>query len=101
MKAKELAPINDSQLVVQQIQGEYEAKEPSMHAYLDWVCLEISKFAKFHVYYIPREENLEASALSKVTTTRDLTGWQAIYIETLNSPSTDSKEALLLDKEPS
>ena len=72
-----------------------------MCAYLDWVHQEISKFIKFHVYYIPREENLEADVLSKVATTRDLTGRQAVYIEILDTPSIEKKDALLLAEEPS
>ena len=35
MEAKELAAYSNFQLVIQQIQGEYEGKEPSMRAYLD------------------------------------------------------------------
>ena len=49
----------------------------------------------------PVEENFEDDALTKVTTTGDLAGRQAVYIKTLHIPSIEKREAFLLEPEPS
>lgn len=47
----------DSQLIVSQIRGEYEAKEDSMKMYLTKVKSLISDFLNFDIQHIPRSEN--------------------------------------------
>lgn len=56
----------DSQLVANQIRGEYEAREPSMAQYLAKIKSLVAKLRSFEVELIPRSQNTEADALSKL-----------------------------------
>ena len=44
--AKRLAALSDSLLIMNKINGTYEAKDPRMHKYLDAVCILTSKFLR-------------------------------------------------------
>ena len=55
----------DSQLVIGQVNGMYEAKEERMKKYLNKVRRLIKKFSEAHFVQIPREENMEADTLAK------------------------------------
>jgi hypothetical protein len=63
---KALEVFSDSQIVVQQVNGEYEAREPSLQRYLEAVKLLITGFERFTLTQVPREENSKADALSKL-----------------------------------
>ncbi|KAL0433975.1 UNVERIFIED_CONTAM: hypothetical protein Slati_2731800 [Sesamum latifolium] len=63
--AKHLLAYSDSQLVVKQVEGTYEAKEESMIQYLQIADLK-TKFHHFQILQIPREENAKADSLSKL-----------------------------------
>ncbi|KAL0462420.1 UNVERIFIED_CONTAM: hypothetical protein Slati_0129600 [Sesamum latifolium] len=55
--AKHLLAYSDSQLVVKQVEGTYEAKEESMIQYLQQIADLKTKFHHFQIIQIPREEN--------------------------------------------
>ena len=55
----------DSQLIIGQVNGMYEAKEERMKKYLNKVRRLIQKFTEAHFVQIPREENMEAGTLAK------------------------------------
>ncbi|KAL0395050.1 UNVERIFIED_CONTAM: hypothetical protein Slati_4471200 [Sesamum latifolium] len=57
---------SDSQLVVKQVEGTYEAKEESMIQYLQQITNLKIKFHHFQIIQIPREENAKADSLSKL-----------------------------------
>ncbi|XP_071905675.1 uncharacterized protein [Coffea arabica] len=57
---------SDSQLVVHQVRGEYEAKEDIMKKYLAKVREAISLFDTFEIEREPRSQNKRADALSKL-----------------------------------
>lgn len=59
----------ESQLVVNQILGEYEAREPSMQKYLAKIKNLIALFESFEVERISRSQNEQADALSKLGNT--------------------------------
>ena len=61
---------SDSKLVVSQIKGEYQAKEPIMQKYLAKVRDALVGFSKFEIRHIPREENARADLLSKLASTK-------------------------------
>ncbi|KAL0290132.1 UNVERIFIED_CONTAM: Ribonuclease HI [Sesamum radiatum] len=63
--AKHLMAYSDSQLVVKQVEGTYEAKEESMIQYLQQITDLKTKFHHFQIIQIPREENAKADSLSK------------------------------------
>jgi ribonuclease HI len=63
--ATELDALNDSQLIVGQVNGDYEAKERCMQRYLHLARHQISQFREVRLSRIPREQNTEADQLAK------------------------------------
>ena len=63
--ATELDVLSDSQLVVGQVNGDYEAKEGQMQRYLHQAQHQISQVRKVKLSRIPREQNTEADQLAK------------------------------------
>ncbi|XP_071923230.1 uncharacterized protein [Coffea arabica] len=57
---------SDSQLVVCQVRGEYEAKEDVMKKYLAKVQEAMKLFDVFEIEQVPRSQNKRADALSKL-----------------------------------
>uniref|UniRef100_A0A2N9GZZ4 Uncharacterized protein n=1 Tax=Fagus sylvatica TaxID=28930 RepID=A0A2N9GZZ4_FAGSY len=67
--ATELDVLSDSQLVVGQVNGDYEAKEGRMQQYLNLVRHQIGQFREVRLSRIPREQNTEADQLAKSAST--------------------------------
>ena len=65
VEAKSILILEDSQLVMDQINGIYEAKEKRMKKYLEKVLRLVKKFKEANFVQIPREENMEADTLAK------------------------------------
>jgi ribonuclease HI len=63
--ATELDMLSDSQLVVGQVNGDYEAKEGRMQQALRLVRHQIGQFREVRLSRIPREQNTEADQLAK------------------------------------
>uniref|UniRef100_A0A2N9F216 Uncharacterized protein n=1 Tax=Fagus sylvatica TaxID=28930 RepID=A0A2N9F216_FAGSY len=63
MGVKNLTVKSDSQLVIGQIKGEYEAREDRMKKYLTVVQTLLPHFEKVEFVQIPREENVDADRL--------------------------------------
>uniref|UniRef100_A0A2N9EL41 RNA-directed DNA polymerase n=1 Tax=Fagus sylvatica TaxID=28930 RepID=A0A2N9EL41_FAGSY len=63
--ATELDVLSDSQLVVGQVNVDYEAKEGRMQRYLHLAQHQISQFREVRLNRIPREQNTEADQLAK------------------------------------
>ena len=55
----------DSQLVIRQMNGEYEVRAEHLKAYHDWLGQLARTFRKVEFRWVPREENAAADALSK------------------------------------
>ncbi|KAL0414908.1 UNVERIFIED_CONTAM: Retrovirus-related Pol polyprotein from transposon [Sesamum radiatum] len=64
--ARRLLAYSDSQLIVKQVEGVYEAKEENMIQYLQQITDLKAKFHHFQIIQIPREENAKADSLSKL-----------------------------------
>ena len=62
----------DSQLVMGQVNGTYEAKEERMKRYLNKVRCLIKKFSETHFVQVLREENMEADTLAKEALVNEL-----------------------------
>ncbi|GFY81124.1 hypothetical protein Acr_01g0009330 [Actinidia rufa] len=88
---------SDSQLVVNQVQGHYLAKDPSMVAYLDEVKAMIEKIGNFKICQIPKEENKKADALANLASSFDFISDRSIPTEFLASPSIRIVEASGID----
>lgn len=68
LNASKIKIHNDSQLIVGQIQKEYEAKDERMAKYLLKVQELLSQLEKWVVEKIPRLENMQADALAGIAT---------------------------------
>jgi ribonuclease HI len=80
---------SDSQLIVGQVNGEYEAKEDRMAKYLKLVRSTIGWFDEVTLVQVPREQNTEADALAKLASSDEAINQQ---IEVQYSPSHTEEE---------
>ncbi|XP_071919055.1 uncharacterized protein [Coffea arabica] len=67
--AQQIHVRSDSQLVVRQVLGEYEAKDETMQRYLSKVHQLTAYFKSFEIQRIPRSQNKRADALSRLAST--------------------------------
>ncbi len=63
--------LGDSQLVVRQMQGEYEVRSGRLRPYHEHLTKLVLEFAEVRFDWIPREENDRADALSKEALERE------------------------------
>ncbi|KAK0602972.1 hypothetical protein LWI29_000043 [Acer saccharum] len=100
--ADELEIFSDSQVVVNQVLDEYQAREEHMIAYLDIAKRLLRKFKVYRISQIPREENEKADALSKLASATTSIRSKAIPVAHLTKPSTaESEEVMIAEIRPS
>uniref|UniRef100_A0A2N9ENC7 Uncharacterized protein n=1 Tax=Fagus sylvatica TaxID=28930 RepID=A0A2N9ENC7_FAGSY len=89
----------DSQLVTNQVSGEYQARDERMSAYLATVRLLLEKFESVHVAQIGREHNSHADVLAKLATTSQ-PSWMDPILSYLvdNKLLEDRKEAKIIKR---
>ncbi|XP_077215838.1 uncharacterized protein LOC143850474 [Tasmannia lanceolata] len=99
--AQRLKAYCDSQLVANQIQGVYEARDEHMIKYLSKVLQLASKFKDFEVVRIPRTENAKADVLSKLAAS-GYTTLGSICMEFLQKSSIENEavEVMQVEREP-
>jgi hypothetical protein len=85
---------SDSQLIVGQVNGEYEAKEERMAKYLKLVKNAINWFDEVTLVQVPREQNTRADALTKLASSDEATNQ---HIEVQYSPSHMEEEVSPID----
>uniref|UniRef100_A0A2N9FDC4 Uncharacterized protein n=1 Tax=Fagus sylvatica TaxID=28930 RepID=A0A2N9FDC4_FAGSY len=92
MGVKNLTIKSDSQLVIGQVKGEYEAREDRMKKYLTVVQTLLPHFKKVEFVQIPREENVDADRLARLASSGEecdgfleIQGRPSIEEETVNS----------------
>jgi ribonuclease HI len=61
--AREVALVNDSQLVARQLTGEYRVKKPDLRPLLERALAALSEFDRWTVRSVPREQNEIADEL--------------------------------------
>ena len=66
MGEKMVEVFSDSKLVVGQVRGELEARDPRMQKYLSQVRRIQAKFESFDLSYIPRSGNTHADSLASL-----------------------------------
>nr|XP_009400993.1 PREDICTED: uncharacterized protein LOC103985108 [Musa acuminata subsp. malaccensis] len=66
MRVSDIHVLTDSQLVAEQLDGGYEARDPTMAKYLAQVKNLATKFTRFELSRVPRSENQRADALTKL-----------------------------------
>ena len=66
MKAEQLRIYNDSQLVFNQVNGDYQAKGENMAAYLKKAGGQLRTFKWYKIEQVPRTDNVEADSLARL-----------------------------------
>ncbi|XP_072060415.1 uncharacterized protein [Arachis hypogaea] len=90
----------DSSLVVHQIKGEFQVKDPLLEKH--WLITKdlISKFSKFDIIHVNREQNTRADVLSKLATTRQAEHTSALSQLTLDKLSFEQDTILSIIQVP-
>ncbi|GAU47095.1 hypothetical protein TSUD_369280 [Trifolium subterraneum] len=87
MEVHELKAQSDSQLVANQVAGEFQTKDPQLAKYLEKVKEMAKHFTKFELANVPREQNSRADLLAKLASTKKPGNHRTVIEETLKSPS--------------
>ncbi|KAK2356969.1 hypothetical protein QL285_094283 [Trifolium repens] len=93
--ARQIKICTDSQLVVSQVLGEYQAKNDNLSEYLILVKNRIAKFDSAEVCHVPRGDNTRADILSKLASTKKKGGNKSVIQEILSRPSIEKPLATL------
>lgn len=89
IRAKRVKAFSDSQQVVSQFSGEFEAKNERMRAYLTLVQDLTKQFDNFELIKIPRSDNTSADALAALDSNTDPVLRRTIPVENIDVPSID------------
>ncbi|XP_043705563.1 uncharacterized protein LOC122655434 [Telopea speciosissima] len=101
LMVKHITVHSDSQLIVNQVKGEYEAKESRMAQYLRRVQDLITSFNHFEILQVPQTQNASADAFSKLATSNFQDLSRTVYLDVLSTPSIEqSEEVLPIEVEP-
>jgi len=87
MGARDWICKRDSQLVIDQIKGDFEVNEPFLQRYYHTVLNLISRFNRVPLEHIRREDYARANALSRLATTKKKSHHRCIVQLFLRSPS--------------
>jgi ribonuclease HI len=96
MEVTDLRAKSDSQLVTNQVSGEYQTKDPQLIKYLEKVQNLASQFKHFELIYVPREQNARADLLSKLANTKKPRNNRTVIQETIAKPSAETAEILMI-----
>ncbi|GJX78575.1 reverse transcriptase domain-containing protein [Tanacetum coccineum] len=99
MGVKNLHENVDSQLVANQVNETYVAKEADMIRYLEKVRTLTSSFKAFSIRQVPRSENKKADALSKIASTSFAHLSKQVLVEELKEKSISEVEILAVVEE--
>jgi len=88
MGARGLLAKSDYLLVTGQVTGEYQAKDPQMAAYLEYVRILKESFDVFELVHVPTEENARADLLAKLASSGKGGRQRTVIQETLKTPRT-------------
>ena len=88
MGAKSLLVESDSLLVTGQVTRKYQANDPQMAAYLEYVKILKETFAVFKLVHVPREQNARADLLAKLASSGKGGRQRTVIQETLRTPRT-------------
>ncbi|GKV42478.1 hypothetical protein SLEP1_g49874 [Rubroshorea leprosula] len=103
LKVQNIQVFSDSQLVVGQVNGSCDIRDPQLSRYASVVNKLKSIFALFQIDKIPRADNHRADELSKLASSQDINPQRSTIVEVLDAPSyTDfTIECQLLSTDPS
>lgn len=101
MQVRRLLASSDSQLIVNQVNENFAAKDSSMVAHLKLVLDLVPHFERFELTQVPRLENTHANVLSKLASSKDSELLKVVPIEHLSKPSTfEGEEVLWIEGTP-
>jgi len=86
MGVRRLLAKSDSQLIVGQITGNFQAKDPHLALYLNYVKTLADNFTSFELTHVPREQNSRADLLSKLATSGKGGTHRTVIQETMRAP---------------
>ncbi|KAL5582363.1 hypothetical protein UlMin_014805 [Ulmus minor] len=92
VSARHLTIYSDSQLVVSQVNSEFQAKGEKMASYLEKAKEAMNQFDTVTIIQVPRAENTNADALARLATGLEERLLKTVPIEILETPSIDKKE---------
>ncbi|KAK3010864.1 hypothetical protein RJ639_012970 [Escallonia herrerae] len=97
LKVDSLSVYSDSQLMVNHVLGDYEARDERMAQYLELVKTSAVKFKNFTIHQIPQEaDTLSRLAFAEATDVR-----RSVYLEFLKDRSISSQTEIgIIDQEP-
>lgn len=95
LEVEELAIYCDSQLVVNQVNGDYVARDERMLGYLSEALELIKNFKAFKIEQINRENNARADALAGLASACKATDQRNITLETVSKPTFQKEEEVL------
>ncbi|KAK3037299.1 hypothetical protein RJ639_032061 [Escallonia herrerae] len=90
LRVDSLSVHSDSQLVVNHVQGDYEARDERMAQYLELVKTSAVKFKNFTIQQIPQDKNTQADALSRLASADATDVRRSVYLEFLKDHSISS-----------
>ncbi|XP_012858055.1 PREDICTED: uncharacterized protein LOC105977295 [Erythranthe guttata] len=88
--ARKLLIQSDSQLVVNQVLGAYEAKEDTMAKYLALAHTLLSKFESYEIRQVPRSNNIHADKLARLGSSMASIGSRKVTLLTSPQPEITS-----------
>ncbi|KAK2998313.1 hypothetical protein RJ639_023191 [Escallonia herrerae] len=101
LKVDSLSVHSDSQLVVNHVLGDYEARDERMAKYLNLVKTSAVKFQNFTICQIPRDQNTQVGTLSRLASAEETDVRRPVYLEFLKDRSINSQaEIEIIEQEP-
>ncbi|KAL5540976.1 hypothetical protein UlMin_043773 [Ulmus minor] len=92
VSARHLLIYSDSQLIVNQVNSEYQAKGEKMASYLEKAKELLGQFDTVTITQIPRNENTNADALARLATGLEDSLLKTVPLEILVEPSIDKHQ---------
>ncbi|RDY14220.1 pol, partial [Mucuna pruriens] len=90
--AKRLTVKSDSKLIIGQVNGDYQAKDPQLAKYCERAASTASSFDKFTLLHVPREQNERADLLAKLASTQKRGQQKMVIHEKLDFPAIEQPE---------
>ena len=87
---------SDSQLVIGQVRGDFEAKETSMQKYLKLTNQLVSTFHHVEFVQIPQDQNVEVDEVARSASANDWDKMNDWRLEEQNSPSIKELQTFLM-----
>ncbi|RDX67038.1 Retrovirus-related Pol polyprotein from transposon opus, partial [Mucuna pruriens] len=91
---KKLMAKSDSKLIIGQVNGEYQVKDPQLAKYRDKATFMASSFDSFTLLHVPRDQNERADLLAKLASTQRRGQQKTVIHEKLSVPTIDRSKVL-------